>query len=231
MKKIYLAWILPVLMMGNSCFAAFNVKVKYGNKKVEISIQKTDTIKQVKEKIKAKSGYDPKDQKLIFGGKFLEEPKKVSDYANIKENVTISLMKKSSVKPDPKFLFDVDVKYGEETIKIAIKGEDTIKEVKEKIQIKSGYRPEDQKLSLGNKDMEDAKQVTDYNAELEQHIEITLTPLGYTFNQKVAFALIGVAVIAGLLFGFFFFMKEEVDEAKKDAQGNRGKIKPKAVRA
>ena len=255
MKNKYLAWTLPILMMGNSCLASFDVQVRdLDGTIIKITIKGTDTIEEVKGKIQRRWRYRIKDQRLVFAGKKLENTKTVKDHSGIKNGSMFYLVPEIDAKPDPKLPFDIEVKYGGETIKMTIKGEDTIKEVKEKIKNKSGYRPEDQKLSLGSKDMENSKQVTDYNAEFKKDVTITLTPKpgakpGYTLNQKIAFALLGIAVIAGLLFGYFFFAKEEVDEANKDAEehkrrsksntnkankeaeGNERTIKPKAVRA
>ena len=51
-----------------------------------INIRKTDTIAKIKEEVKHKTGVPPLQQRLIFGGKQLEDHRLASDYNIEKEN-------------------------------------------------------------------------------------------------------------------------------------------------
>jgi ubiquitin-like protein Nedd8 len=55
------------------------VKLLTGNQ-TEIDIDPTDTIWRIKERVEEKAGIDPKQQRLIFGGRQLADDRAASDY-------------------------------------------------------------------------------------------------------------------------------------------------------
>mmetsp|Transcript_69108 Transcript_69108/g.84727 ORF Transcript_69108/g.84727 Transcript_69108/m.84727 type:complete len:87 (-) Transcript_69108:37-297(-) len=55
-----------------------------------INIDSDATVSQLKTKIQSKEGFYPQQQKLIFGGVFLEDTKKLSEY-NIKADSVIDM--------------------------------------------------------------------------------------------------------------------------------------------
>jgi len=55
------------------------VKLLTGNQ-TEIDIDPTDTIARIKERVEEKAGIDPKQQRLIFGGRQLADEKTANDY-------------------------------------------------------------------------------------------------------------------------------------------------------
>jgi len=58
-----------------------NIKVKtLTGKEIEIDIESDDTIARIKERVEEKEGIPPPQQRLIFGGKQMQDEKKASEY-------------------------------------------------------------------------------------------------------------------------------------------------------
>ncbi len=60
-------------------------------KTLTIDIEKSDTIHTLKKRIWDKEGVNPEDQRLLHGGKQLEDTKTLYDY-NIQKEATIDLV-------------------------------------------------------------------------------------------------------------------------------------------
>lgn len=85
-----------ILYLFSKFETSFKVNVNIANKKTTtISIEETETIFSVKNKISNKESIPVNQQKLIFGFKELEDKKTVLDY-NIKSDATINLELKGS---------------------------------------------------------------------------------------------------------------------------------------
>ena len=65
------------------CAAARTAQIKVKTltgKEIEIDIETDDTISRIKERVEEKEGIPPPQQRLIFGGKQMQDDKKASDY-------------------------------------------------------------------------------------------------------------------------------------------------------
>ena len=57
------------------------IKVKtLTGKEIEIDIETDDTISRIKERVEEKEGIPPPQQRLIFGGKQMQDDKKACEY-------------------------------------------------------------------------------------------------------------------------------------------------------
>ena len=124
-------------------------------RKIGLVVEESYSIEKVKAIVEKKKGISSDQQLLIFAGqKLIKDGLTLSDY-NIENGSTVDLLQKALfVKMDAK-----------QRISLAVEPSDSIEKVKAKIQNKAGIPSEEQHLSFGHKDLDDAYTIADYNIQ------------------------------------------------------------------
>ena len=149
---------------------------------ITLDVQLNDTIKNVKKKIRDKIRFPPEQQRLFLASTQLDNGRCLSDY-NIHDGSTLRLTLRGGAMQ----IFVKRHVSATSTIRILldVKQDDTIQNVKTKLQKKQGFPREKQRLIYEGKHLENAKTVAHYNIQRGCTLYLNLRDSGYQIFVKL----------------------------------------------
>lgn len=134
--------------------------------KITLEIDPSDSIEKVKGEIQDKKGIPPEQQRLMFNGKEMNDHFTLRDY-NIQNGSTIHLIGRVC---DGMEIF-AKTTVGK-PVRLQVEPDDTIKDVKKKIQVKTEIPPERQRLFWAREELVDDLTVAEYEINNGASLEL-----------------------------------------------------------
>jgi len=151
-------------------------------KDMTLDVEPTMMVEHLKKQISATEGIQESDQRLIYGGKQLEDGQTLQDY-NVEPDSTIHLVLKLK---GGTLEVEVPQEEAQQQMQVFVKtltGKDMtlnvyptmmVEHLKKQISATEGIQESDQRLIYGGKQLEDGQTLQDYNVEPDSTIHLVL---------------------------------------------------------
>ena len=134
---------------------------------ITLKVDASDTIANLKEKIKDKKGFPAEEQPLFFQRKKLKDDRTVSDY-NIQNKSTLNLKVPAEQMDRLEVTILTEGRIGVTTL--VLKPKDTIGSVKDEIHAKTKISPHQQVLKFNDKQLDDVHSLNYYGIENKSNL-------------------------------------------------------------
>ena len=132
---------------------------------ITLEVDSSDTIGNLKEKIKGKKGFPVEEQRLFFQRETLKDDRTVSDY-NIQNKSTVKLSLQI-------YRLEVTIVWeGRRLVALEVNPIDSILELKRKVQNFAGVPPKQQSLRFAGTELENERTIFAYNIQNKSYINL-----------------------------------------------------------
>ena len=171
-------------------------------KSITLDVEPTETIEDMKKKIQIKEGIPPENQKITFAGKVLPDDRILFLYKMQFYSLLVLLgsfpMKIFAMMP-----------FGD-TIALAVRSIETIKDVKKKIQIETELIAEEQKITFAGKVLQDDRTLFYHNIQTQSLLRVHVVRM---FPMKLF-----VKTLAGEIIALDVNSNETINDVKKKVE-------------
>ena len=150
------------ILKDSILFRKINI-LTYNDKIIELNYEENETIEDLKKQIKEKEKFPIYQQKLLYKGLYLENNRTLSSY-DIKGEEILNL----------KIFLEIFIKYNQKEIKLFVEPYNMIETIKRKILDTEGIPIKKQKLIFNNKELEDSKNIFEYEIKEGNFIDLVL---------------------------------------------------------